>query len=296
MKPLKTILIVFCTSCLFLCNIALATEFNKRALEVFNVKQRTFELTGSQKIERETGRLVANYQEYFKSNKTEAIDIAWEYLNHKKDVYGLNDLNDIKVAESIRTPGGRYVYFKQELNGIPIFGTNFTVYIDDWNTVKYVLNEFIDVSVYNNVATRATLSSSEALQVAKNHLSISRTSEQNSRNVELVYFESDRGLELTWKINVFSEEVPGSWEFFISATDNRIIQASDVVMYSHYDGIGMVYETNPIVMEGVDYGYGQFRHNNTDNNATLNNRRVSRSLRDITWDSNKQMKYIYFDW
>jgi len=62
--------------------------------------------------------------------------------------FSVDDIKTVKIAES---PAGQYVYFQQYLNDIPIFATNFIVFVSNENVVRYALNEFRDVSKYKNI-------------------------------------------------------------------------------------------------------------------------------------------------
>ena len=80
MKEVKSILILLLSIFLFQNIFLFSNEFDKNKFEKFNFKQREFEFEDFKKFEKGTNRLVANFRENFKSEKTDALDIAWEYL------------------------------------------------------------------------------------------------------------------------------------------------------------------------------------------------------------------------
>ena len=88
-----------------------------------------------------------NRNEQFKSEVKEADAIAMSYLQAKREVYGLN--SDFKIVKTAESPSGKYVYFQQYINDIPVYATHFIVYINKEDVVTYALNEFRDVSKYN---------------------------------------------------------------------------------------------------------------------------------------------------
>ena len=127
------------------------------------------------------------------------------YLQEKREVYGLSgNLSDIKVVETVESPAGQYVYCRQYVNDIPVFATNFIIYVNKENIVTYALNEFRNVSKYENIKSKSSINSNDALKITKEYLKI-EGDVIGEPKVELVYFESiDNGLELAWKINLIS--------------------------------------------------------------------------------------------
>ena len=207
----------------------------------------------SGKIDKETKALRINRNEYFTSEAKEADAIALSYLQAKRDVYGLSsNSNDIKIANTVESSAGKYVYFWQYVNDIPVFATNFVVYINKENVVTYVLNEFRSVPKYENISSKPLINSNNALQIAKEYLKI-RGDVIGEPKAEQVYFESiDNGLELAWKINVISMKPMGDWQIFISASDGHIIHVEDISMSAN--GNGKVFIPNPLVSANEPYG------------------------------------------
>ena len=61
-----------------------------------------------------------------KSEAIEAEAIAFSFLQAKHEVYGLrSNLNDFKISGIVESPAGQYVYYRQYVNDIPVFATNF---------------------------------------------------------------------------------------------------------------------------------------------------------------------------
>ena len=209
-------------------------------LEKLNLKPIEFvmdELSG--KRDKETNALRVQWNESFKSEAKEANTVALFYLQEKREVYGLSsNLNDIKIAETIESPAGQYVYCQQYVNDIPVFATNFIIYINKENTITYALNEFRNVSKYENIKSQSSINSNNALQIANEYLNM-KGDVIGEPKAELVYFESiDNGLELAWKININPVEPIGDWQIFVSASDGHIIHVEDIRMPE--DGNGRV--------------------------------------------------------
>jgi len=236
------------------------------------------------KIDKETGALRINRNEYFKSEAEDANEIAWSFLQTKQEVYGLShNLNDIKIKRIVESPAGKYVYCRQYVNDIPVSATNFIIYINKKNIVTYTLNEFRNVAKYGDMESNPSITENTALTIANEYLSINGAIIDNP--TELVYFESmDKGLELAWKINIASMDPMGDWQFFISAEDGNIIHVEDINISAN--GSGKIFNPNPLVSANVPYGYNNcYLHNNGATNSCLDGQLVQVTLQDLTYEN-----------
>jgi len=243
---------------LFALSIALVNAQNPRETLVFeklnlkSIESVIDEQLG--KVDKETGALRVKRNEYFKSEANEAGEIALSYLQAKRGLYKLSDNpGDIKIAKTTKSPSGTYVYFEQYVNNIPVFATNFIVYINKENMVTYALNEFRNTATGKEIISIPSVNEYDALEFAKKYLDIKGDLIRVPKT-ELVYFESmDKGLELAWKINIISMKYKGGWQIFVSASDARIIHAESIAMFAN--GSGKVFRVNPLVSANVSYGY-----------------------------------------
>ncbi|MDR0363634.1 MAG: hypothetical protein LBH92_01210, partial [Bacteroidales bacterium] len=241
------------------------------------------------KIDVESKALRFNRNEYFKSETLDANITALSFLQEKQDVYGLStNLNDIKITKTAASPSGEYVYCQQYVNDIPVFATNFIIYINKKNIVTYVLNEFRNIAKYENIKSKVSINIKDALKIANEYLNI-KGGIIDEPKTELVYFESiDKGLELAWKINIISIEPMGDWQIFVSVNDGHIIHAEDISINANDNG--KVFIPNPIVSANVSYGYNNcFLHNNGSTNSCLDGQLKQITFNDITYE-NRQYK------
>jgi len=124
-------------------------------------------------VDKETKALRINRNEYFKSEAKEAEAIAFSFLQAKHEIYGLSrNLNELKITGIVESPAGQYVYYRQYVNDIPVFATNFIIYINKENIVKYTLNEFRNIAKYKDVASTPSITVNAALTIANEYLSI----------------------------------------------------------------------------------------------------------------------------
>ena len=275
--------IIFFISCVLLISLANAQKSRESSmLEKLNLKPIESVMNEQiGQIDKETKALRANHNEYFESDAKEASEIALSYLQAKRDVYKLSsNPNDIRVVKIQESPSGKYVYFRQYLNDIPVFATNFTVYVNNENVVTYASNEFRNVSKYKEIANKSlVVSNSDALKIADKYLNV-KGDIIGEPGKELVYFESmDKGLELAWRIYIISMEPRGAWRIFVSANDGHIIHVEDIRMFAN--GSGKVFNPNPLVSANVPYG-GNYVHNNGATNPHLEAQLMTVTLRDLT--------------
>ncbi|MDL2297327.1 hypothetical protein LJC68_10030 [Bacteroidales bacterium OttesenSCG-928-B11] len=255
------------------------------ALEKSNLKPIESVANGfGEKVDKESQVIRINRKENFKSEAKERNEMVLSYLQSKRDMYGLsNDLNDIEITDTRKTPSGTYVYCKQYIHGIPVFASNFIVYLDKENVVRYALNEFRNMGIYERIYADPSIEGAEALKIAQEYLNIENDTECKSKT-ELVYFESiDKGLELAWKINVTPIESLGSWQIFVSANTGNVIHAEST--NRHINGVGKVYNPNPLVSAGVPYGHGDcYSHNDGLTNPCLNGELEEVILQGISYE------------
>ena len=229
------------------------------------------------KIDKETQALRVQRNEYFKSEIKEASEIVLSYLQARRDVFGIT-LDNIKLVKSSKSSAGEYFYYRQYIRDIPVYATNFIVYVNKDNVVTYALNEFRNLDRYGDVAYSPSVNNNSALEIAYKYLNMYGNIAGEPKT-ELIYFESiDRGLELAWKINT------RGWQIFVSAEIGRIIHAEETRMSA--SGNGKIFRPNPLVSAGVSYG-GCYSHNYGANNSCLKGQLVQVTLNDITFENGR---------
>ncbi len=286
LKFFKISCFVVCIVVSILANAQKPKEKSKQ--EKINFKQIEAYKVGREKKEKETNIIRAKYDENFTSNKYKNPDsIALEYLKEKHSYFGLSEnLNEVRIKKVNHTPGGKYVYFEQHFNNIPVYLTTSLVALNKGDTVTYVLNNFKNLKKYSDYKNIPILSNVEAINLAKSYLQIQGKIVRDEI-IELIYFESiDQGMELAWKINIVAMNPLGDWLVVINALNKRIIHIEDIAMY--HNGSGMIYNPNPVASGNTVYG-GNFVDNSDANNTTLSNERIQVTLRDITFDEENEV-------
>ena len=162
----------------------------KSHLEKINLKQ--FETYRDKLVKKEVGTnfIKAKYNEcYFNKRLSDPDSIALSYLRAKSPELGISaGLVNVKIKKTRQTPGGRYVYFEQHIDNIPVFSTTGLIALNKGDTVTYMLNSFRKISekVLN---TQPDITGKEAVKKATDYLHIENTIARSPKT-ELVFFES----------------------------------------------------------------------------------------------------------
>ena len=108
--------------------------------ELLNLKHIEAEYMQEGAVDRETGFMRVNNSEYFKSEYQDAKDVAMDYLQNKLQLYGLTDLSEFRIRKVVESLTGEFVYFDQYINDIPVYQTNFTIFVDKDKIVRFISN------------------------------------------------------------------------------------------------------------------------------------------------------------
>lgn len=255
----------------------------KSKLEKFNLRQ--MEKTtrkGYLKKEKNSNIARAKYNEFYVSKTHKNTDsVAISYLKSKHSEFGLSsDLSNIRVKKVRQTPGGKYVYFEQHINDIPVFSSECLVGLNKGDTVTFILNNLRKIEKANFELT-PKLNATTAIKTARDYIKVEKDVNRKPK-AKLVLFESeDKGFELAWQINLIAMQPLGDWLVFVNALNNRIIHVEDIAL--GHNGRGMIFNPNPITSAETTYG-GDYVDNSDNNSAVLEAERISVVLRDITLD------------
>jgi hypothetical protein len=255
----------------------------------FAKEKSPFEKINIKSVQKSTDEKMYRNQAFVSLEKDAEL-IAKDYLRtNSKEFRTSENSEDVKILKTVESPSGKYVYCQQLFNNIPVYGTNFTVYIDKENVVRYGLNEFKDLTQYQEkgISTKQQFTADDAVKIASDYLQI-----KNKENIigeiksELCYIETeDKGLELTWKINLHAMNPMGDWLVFISAIDKCVIHVEDITV--NINGTGKIFNVNPLLSANATYGNPAcYQHNNNATNTCLDAQLMQVTLRDISQDNN----------
>lgn len=229
----------------------------------------------------ETGLPLAIYDVGFNVRPGLPEDQARQYLRASAAKLGLRntDLADLHHHASRTVMSGTTVRFRQRAGGLPVWGAEVTVTINNRNEVVFVANTY-----EGNVAVHTvdpTLTADEARAEAARHIGLGGSTSFES-NTLMIFQDADLS-RLVYRVVLTPLAAPrGEWEVLVDAHDGGIVRASDVAFYATVDGTGNVFEPDPLSSALVTYGTPGFTDGNDADSPQLTGETFSRVLRDIT--------------
>jgi len=159
---------------------------------------------------------------------------ALNYLKQNEKATGVKNADkNLKVKNVSKDElGMTHVRFNQTKNGIPVEGSEVVVHFNGDNEVQSVNGRVNQILVDEAVDTSASMSSTEALEIAKSTVNAPEeyTYEPTS---ELVIYPFEGENHLAYKANVnFMGEAPGNWFVFVDANTGKIIDKYNGIMHA----------------------------------------------------------------
>lgn len=211
-----------------------------------------------------------------------------DFLKANADAFGLKaDEQSLQVTKDVSTPTRHIVHFQQLHEGIPVVDSSVVVQVDKADRVKQ-----IDLGhARPMVADEAADSGSKKMtpkQGQKAAMAVvgDANLRQDVGDPELVYYPTDAGLKLAYKVLIPTRNPPHDWRIIVDASSGGILEQKDLLF--NIDGQGFVFDPNPVVTA----------NNNTFRDptatagscgfggtpiATIDAQRVTRTLKDITF-------------
>ncbi len=227
----------------------------------------------------ETGTPVALYQVDFAVRPGAPEDQTREYLRAEAATLGLLHaaLGDLVHHASRTTPAGSTVRFRQHLDGVPVYGAEVTVTLNNHNQVVFVTSTYEPrVSLRS---TEPTLTADQTRTIANRHLAVEGPSLHDSQNL-MVYQDADR-TRLVYRLVTTPQVSPrGEWEVLVDAHDGTIVRAADIAYY--VDGSGRAFDPDPLSSAHATYGQTGFTDGGDADTPQLTAEAFVRDLLDIT--------------
>ncbi|MFZ3579828.1 M4 family metallopeptidase [Virgibacillus sp. DJP39] len=186
-----------------------------------------------------------------------------QYLNEKRDLYGLDPNSDLLFVKKSQDEFGMTHYeFTQSVEGVPVYGARFTIHTDEKDIVTAITG-----NVHPNAAQeldhnlKADLSEKDAILQAwksidltkketkvekadKNALkessNLPNSSVKNTaEKAELVVYSEKDTSKLAYHVELqFIYPEPGNWQIFIDAKDGSVVDSYNAVMDGATTGYG----------------------------------------------------------
>ena len=204
----------------------------------------TFEYRNNCRINVKTGVVAAKYNIKSPVYQGSPEQIARQYLDENKALFGISNVSDLKPLQTIESPSGKSTTFLQTYQGIPVFGTETVVRIDKNNRITMVVNGNTDITDLKS--TNADISSEKAIEKAFEKVNVDVTTLIASPRCDLyIYRDSLSSAHLVWKVNFGAGKPLGDWQIFVDAISGEIIEIENLIV-NYVNGSGKVFNPDPI--------------------------------------------------
>ncbi|WP_299383082.1 T9SS type A sorting domain-containing protein [uncultured Lacinutrix sp.] len=231
----------------------------------------------------------------FAQSENEIIARSW--LEDNKHELNIQDNHTLDMQFSRVGLSGETFRFYQMMNGVQVFDAEITVHVSNGKNVTFHASTY-DSSI-ETISTVPSISEAQAFEIAKTNINVQ--GDLSFENKELFIYNVTGSTFLVYVIRLEPKEAPiGSWEIVVNAQTGEVVSVIDRA-FNHEDnktekdkkrkvsessfmmanGIGFVYETDPLTATTSAYG-GQYVDGNDATNATLDAARTSVTLLDIT--------------
>lgn len=170
-----------------------------------------------------------------------AETIAKQFLMEYNQLFSMkSDLSDLRYIETKTNRDMRHVILLQQYKDIPVEGARYRVHIRSDNRIDMANgNYYPDI----NISTDPTITGQQAIQSAKNDLSVSTLKGENNSTELVVYPTTDSTFVLSYKTRIIAEEPSIFWLYFIDANTGEVIEKINKI--TPVIGTGNVYKKHP---------------------------------------------------
>jgi hypothetical protein len=204
-----------------------------------------------------------------------------DYLQAEAATLGLlrADLRDLVHHASRTTPAGTTVRMRQHVDGVPVYGGEVTVTLNNHNQVVFVTSSY-DPRISIDFAEPA-VSTDHARAIANAHLGVEGPSLHDSHAL-MIYQDVNRTRLVHRVLTTPLERPRGEWEVLVDAHDGSIVRAADIAYY--VDGSGNAFDPDPLSSATAVYGAPGYTDGNDADTAQLTAEAFPVVLPDITFN------------
>lgn len=172
-------------------------------------------------------------------------EIARRFLHDQKGLFGVQHaLEDVQYLKTVERRGIRHVTFGQMHQGIPVFGAEICIHIDQADRVQMVNGEYhadIDVDV-----STEPISKTAAIYTVMTHLEIEGAPPADAV-VELVIFPKDDEYHRAYQIRMDTRMPLGNWVYFVDAVSGNVLDGYNAMRFAEQrvKGKGQAFNSNP---------------------------------------------------
>lgn len=168
--------------------------------------------------------------------------IARQFLREQHTLFGSQaDGADLRHLRTVEQRGIRHVTFQQNYQGVPVFGAEITVHIDQADRVHMANGEVHDALAPDMEAE--PISKSAALYTVMAHLEIEGAPPSDAA-VELAIFLKGATYYRAYQVRLDTRMPLGNWVYFVDAVSGSILDGYNAMRFG-VKGKARVFNTNP---------------------------------------------------
>jgi hypothetical protein len=203
------------------------------------------------RVEARTGALRSRFGLRFAPASRAPESMAREFLRATAGDLRLSAGDSDLELRAVRAGlGTRHVRFRQTYRGLPVFGADVVVGVDEVRgLVTAVASEYEPGLTLGSITPRYTPASAARMALA---LLAPSDAPAYGPLVELGVHSREGIHRLAYRVAVVLADPRGDWELFVDAESGEVLAARDRMCYVH--GSGLVFNPDPITTSGSPYG------------------------------------------
>ena len=174
------------------------------------------------------------------------FDAIINFFKSSSDEFGeIPDPDNLKMIQNVSTPTRKIIRYQQLQDTIPILDSYVVTQLDKAGKVKQLdLGVTSKTNIVKPAAARDTkITAQEAIKYAS---SIGDFIEREKiKEPEIVYYPTQSGLILAYKVLILTREPAHDWRIIIDAHTGEVLEKRDLLF--EVDGQGRVFDPNPVV-------------------------------------------------
>jgi Zn-dependent metalloprotease len=171
-------------------------------------------------------------------------EVATKFLSQNRQLLGIErEVGELKVAEFIESKGISHIRFQQVYQGLPVYGAEISVHVDNANQVQVVNGEYLtDLTLPRSIREKGPITKVQAIETAIHDLGEDTTLRGSATAEMIIYPVRDQYVK-AYKVT-FSTSMPlGDWVYFINAENGKVIDSYNAMRFILPQG--SVYNSNP---------------------------------------------------
>jgi bacillolysin len=193
--------------------------------------------------------------------KVKSANDAVEVLTENKDLFDVENVTDelSLMVQSTDDLGTSLYKFQQTYKGIPVYAHQLILHTDKEGYTSTVTGYYDPEVKVKGVPTKAKLTGTEAIDVAKAELGLQDVEEFDIQKADLVIYPKDGDYHLTYVVTLstLAAKEPVYMDLFVDALNGAIIDRINKVEYAAAvgTGVGVLGDTKSVNTDSYAGGY-----------------------------------------